>query len=34
MQDLDAGPSEQWFYYVIVLSQPCCDNFDENISTK
>jgi len=23
MQDLGAGPSEQWFYDVIVFSQPC-----------
>ena len=26
MQDLSAGPSEQWFYDVIVFSQPCYDH--------
>jgi len=25
MQDLGARPSEQWFYGVIVFSQPCYD---------
>jgi len=34
MQDLGAGPSEQWCYYVIVLSQPCYDLLDEDISEK
>jgi len=28
------GPSEQWFYYVIVLSHPCYDLFDDDISAK
>jgi len=34
MQDLGAGPSDQWCYYVIVASQPCSDLFDEDILAK
>jgi len=28
------GPSERWCYYVVVLSQPCYDLFDEDILEK
>jgi len=31
MQDLERGPLEQWFYYIIVLSQACHNLFDEDI---
>jgi len=31
MPDLGAGPFEQWCHYVIVLSQPRYDLFDEEI---
>jgi len=29
MQDQGAGPSEQWFYDVIVFGQPCYANMVE-----
>jgi len=29
MQDLGAGPSEQWFYDLIVFRQPCCTTMVE-----
>jgi len=34
MQELGAGPSEQWRYDIIVRSQPCYDLFDEDILAK
>jgi len=34
MQELGAGPPVQWRYYVIVVSQPCYDLFDEDIFEK
>jgi len=29
MQDLGAGPSEQWFYDIIVFIQPCYATMEE-----
>jgi len=34
MQDLEREPFEQWFDYVIMLSQPCYNLFDEHILAK
>jgi len=34
MQDLGVGPTDQWCYDMIVLSQRCYDLFDENVLAK
>jgi len=34
MQDLGASPSDQWFYDVKVLSQPCYDFSVDDVLAK